>query len=195
MIDSLVTTMESAEFASRSTLLREEHGIAGHPYILATFHRPSNVDEFFHLNRIARLLEDAAKRLPVIFPVHPRSQQAIERHGMSMAGQVKLISPLRYRDFIALLSCARLAITDSGGLQEETSVLGIPCLTVRPNTERPETISLGTNTLVKPEDVGAEVDRILDSKPPAPSLIPKWDGHAAARVAASLRAWLTNRSG
>lgn len=194
MIDALKGILVQDDFQRLSRDFRAEHGLAKDGYAVATFHRPSNVDAADHLQRIVRLLELAAERIPVVFPIHPRSQRALERHGLHVDGRVKLVPPLRYSKFMALLSHARLALTDSGGLQEETSVLGIPCLTFRENTERPETITLGTNRLVRPEEAGSAIDKILNSGKADPSVIPLWDGHAAPRIAAVIQAWLQQRS-
>lgn len=194
MIDSLRRTLADPLLDDRVCVLKEQYRLTDSDYILATFHRPSNVDAPNHIQHVTTVLQAAAKRLPVIFPVHPRSRHALERHGIQVPSSVHLLPPLRYRDFIALLSSARLAITDSGGLQEETSVLGIPCLTFRPNTERPETVSLGTNTLVGPEEAVGAIDRALAGTSRAPATIPGWDGHAAPRIARVLRSWLDGRS-
>lgn len=190
MIDALKRTLGRSDFKKASREVLAEHGLTSGKYAVATFHRPSNVDSAEHLRRIAGLLEVTAAKLPVVFPVHPRSRAALQRHGLQVDDRVKLVPPLRYLKFIALLSGARVALTDSGGLQEETSVLGIPCLTFRNNTERPETISLGTNRLVQPEDASAMIDMVLSSPMPAPAEIPLWDGDAATRIARSLQTWL-----
>ncbi|WP_187775714.1 non-hydrolyzing UDP-N-acetylglucosamine 2-epimerase [Luteimonas suaedae] len=194
MIDALKKMLAQKDLLLPTKRLWSEHGLEEGGYAVATFHRPSNVDIAGHLQQIVRLLEVAAERLPVVFPVHPRSERALERHGLLIGGRVNLVPPLRYSEFISLLSYARVALTDSGGLQEETSILGIPCLTFRPNTERPETVTLGTNRLARPENAGLEIDRVLASPMPEPSVIPRWDGNAAPRVAAAIEAWLEQRA-
>ncbi|MFZ5734942.1 MAG: UDP-N-acetylglucosamine 2-epimerase [Pseudomonadota bacterium] len=125
----------------------------------------------------------------IVFPVHPRTRANIEKNGLTERLQhsaIRLIEPLGYIDFMNLVSGSALTITDSGGVQEETSYLGIPCLTLRPNTERPITISLGTNRLVTPETVLSAATAAIASAPNSPPRIPLWDGQTAPRVAASL---------
>lgn len=195
MIDALKGILAQDDFLSLSQELKTQHGLKKGSYAVATFHRPSNVDAANHLQRIVRVLELAAEKLPVVFPVHPRSRKALEGHGLYVSGRVQLVPPLRYSSFMALLSHARIALTDSGGLQEETTVLGIPCLTFRDNTERPETITLGTNRLVRPEDAASAIDQVLNSNMDGgPCVIPLWDGHAAPRIAAALQTWLQQRN-
>jgi UDP-N-acetylglucosamine 2-epimerase (non-hydrolysing) len=131
--------------------------------------------------------------MPVIFPVHPRTRQRLDDAGDSGWGKVTLAEPMDYAEFIGLEAEARLVITDSGGVQEETTVLGIPCLTYRTTTERPITIELGTNELVgvDPEALGAAAERALGTDPPAdPPRIPLWDGQAGPRGAAAIEAFL-----
>jgi UDP-N-acetylglucosamine 2-epimerase (non-hydrolysing) len=156
-------------------------------YAVATIHRPSNVDQAEALLPVVQALVEVQRNLPVLFPVHPRTAAALERFGfrkqLTESG-VRLLDPLGYTEFMALVRGARLVITDSGGVQEETSYLGIPCFTLRDNTERPITISQGTNRLVKP----AELVRLVLSAPPVrPSSIDRWDGRTAGRVVDSLR--------
>lgn len=153
-------------------------------YALVTLHRPSNVDDLPWLRELLLALSDLNETLPVVFPVHPRTRQRIHDLGLQ-ALTLRLLDPQPYLAFLALQRDATVVITDSGGMQEETSFLGVPCLTMRENTERPITVTLGTNTLVG-RDVGrmrVEVDRILASTPKPPSSIPLWDGHAAQRIA------------
>jgi UDP-N-acetylglucosamine 2-epimerase (non-hydrolysing) len=149
MIDSLTAHLSRAlQSPILSTL-----GVAPSDYAVATLHRPSNVDDEDNLGIIQGALERIAGRLPVIFPVHARTRDNLQRVSISQSGdhsRVRLIEPLGYLDFLCLLAQARLVLTDSGGVQEETTVLGVPCLTLRPNTERPVTIWEGTNRLVNP---------------------------------------------
>ena len=183
MIDSLLFYLERAE---RSRIV-EELGVAPGRYVLVTLHRPSNVDESGVFAGIMGALADVARRLPVVFPVHPRTRKMIEsaRGAFEIPESLKLIEPLGYLDFVKAMRHARIVITDSGGIQEETTVLGIPCITVRENTERPITIEMGTNVLVgaDPAKIRAEAARILDGDVRAHRVPPLWDGKTAGRIA------------
>jgi UDP-N-acetylglucosamine 2-epimerase (non-hydrolysing) len=154
--------------------------LADHQYALATLHRPSNVDEPATLSRLVEVLGLIADRLPVVWPVHPRTRHALQ--GIAVPKSVVLCEPFGYLDFIALESRARLVLTDSGGVQEETTALGIPCLTLRDSTERPITLTEGTNRLV-----GTKITSIIDAvdeflaQPPYPRRPELWDGHAGVR--------------
>jgi len=155
-----------------------------------TLHRPSNVDDYRQLAHIVEALCQVAQGLPLVFPVHPRTKQRLARYNLGLkleeAG-VRLIEPLSYRPFMSLVSHAAAIITDSGGLQEETTYLGIPCLTLRENTERPITVTEGTNRLVRAETLAMELQRAL-STPRASRPKPEyWDGHSAARCLDDLR--------
>jgi UDP-N-acetylglucosamine 2-epimerase (non-hydrolysing) len=161
------------------------------PFVLVTLHRPSNVDDPSVLLEIASALSALAKNITVIFPVHPRTRERVANLEQSMPlGQTQLIEALGYLDFLALERQAALVVTDSGGIQEETTFLGVSCLTVRPNTERPVTISQGTNRLVEPiaEKILAAAHLALEKTKTTlrqkPSL---WDGHAAKRIVDVLR--------
>jgi len=184
MIDSLLKQLERAA----SSRVREELGVAGRDYAVLTLHRPSNVDDAETLGRIITALERVAARLPVVFPAHPRTVKMLDATGLRerAARALRLTEPLGYLDFLRLYSGARLVLTDSGGIQEETTALGIPCLTLRENTERPVTIELGTNRLVgtDPARIVEEAARALDSDPQTtpPRVPPLWDGRAADRI-------------
>jgi UDP-N-acetylglucosamine 2-epimerase (non-hydrolysing) len=184
MIDSLYAQMERA---GRSRI-REELGFGrGTDYAVATLHRPSNVDARAPLERVLDALERIGARLPVVLPAHPRTRGRLEEFGLlervaALAPRVRLVEPLGYLDFLRLYSGAKLVLTDSGGIQEETTALDIPCLTLRENTERPITVTHGTNRLV-----GTDTERItaaafdaLDH--PRESRPPLWDGQAADRI-------------
>ena len=183
MIDSLYAQLERA---TRSTI-REDLGIKGTDYAVLTLHRPSNVDDAVTLKGILSALERIAARIPVIFPVHPRTRRNLEEFNLlerieRCAPRLRLIEPLGYLDFLRLYSGARLVLTDSGGIQEETTALDLPCLTLRENTERPITITHGTNRLV-----GTDTERIIAAAfdaldHPRASLPPLWDGQAADRI-------------
>ncbi len=155
---------------------------------LVTLHRPALVDDPERLGEMLDALGRFADRLPFVFPVHPRTRATIESNGLAVAG-LHLIEPLDYLDFLAMQERAAVVVTDSGGVQEETSLLGTWCITVRENTERPVTVMLGTNTLVG-FDLGrlsVAVAEALDRGDATPATIPFWDGHAAERIVAILR--------
>jgi UDP-N-acetylglucosamine 2-epimerase (non-hydrolysing) len=183
MIDSLYAQLERA---SRSTV-REDLGVKGTDYAVVTLHRPSNVDDPVTLARILSALERVGERLPVVFPIHPRTRARLEEFGLSKrvgdaAPRLRLTEPLGYLDFLRLMSGARLVLTDSGGLQEETTALNIPCLTLRENTERPVTVTMGTNRVV-----GTDEERIVRAAAESldvrrDSVPPLWDGQAADRI-------------
>ena len=165
-------------------------GLAQGGYGVVTLHRPSNVDDPRQLGRLVIALETAQARLPLVFPVHPRTAAKLAQAGLTerleRAG-VRLLEPQSYIRFMSLVSGAGIAITDSGGIQEETTYLGIPCLTLRDNTERPITISEGTNRLVDADRLIGALDAAL-AQPPASRTRPAlWDGAAAARCLADLR--------
>ncbi|RKZ08889.1 UDP-N-acetylglucosamine 2-epimerase (non-hydrolyzing) [bacterium] len=183
MIDSLLYYMEKAESSDiMERLSLEEKG-----YILVTMHRPSNVDSINTFNGIYRVLEELSKELPVVFPVHPRTKKIIEASRLSRGAESRmmLIDPAGYLDFVKMMKHARLVLTDSGGIQEETTVLGIPCLTVRNNTERPITIEMGTNRLVgtDPERILSEARDVLSKDVLDYKVPPLWDGYTASRIA------------
>jgi UDP-N-acetylglucosamine 2-epimerase (non-hydrolysing) len=192
MIDSMVSHLERA----KKSTVRADLGIEDQDYAVLTLHRPSNVDDRAAFVRILDALEEIGARAPIIFPAHPRTRKTISAHGL--AGRIEkakglhLIEPLGYLDFLRLMTGARLVLTDSGGIQEETTVLGIPCATLRENTERPITVSMGTNTIV-----GTDTARIIDaalialssprtSRHQTPEF---WDGKAADRILDALVEW------
>jgi UDP-N-acetylglucosamine 2-epimerase (non-hydrolysing) len=152
-------------------------------YAVATLHRPSNVDDAASLDGLVRMLRRLSARLPVVFPIHPRTRERMESNGIDYTGLV-LTPPLGYLEFLRLTSEARIVLTDSGGIQEETTILGVPCLTLRENTERPITIEQGTNRLVgvDPSVILSAAFETLDAPPrawPTPEL---WDGKASTRI-------------
>ena len=186
MIDSLERHLEHA----RSSDVLERLGVDGGPYGLVTLHRPSNVDDADTLAGVLGALADVARELPLVFPAHPRTVKMIDRFGLD-AGGVKLIEPLGYLEFLRLMADARLVLTDSGGIQEETTVLGVPCLTLRENTERPITIEMGTNRLVgsDPERIRGEALASVRGPRPVAARPPLWDGKAGERIADVVTAW------
>ena len=163
-------------------------------YAVATMHRPANVDEPAQAGRIAAMLRDVADRVPLVVPLHPRGRATLEAAGLRSDGRLRIVEPLGYLDFLSLVRGAALVVTDSGGIQEETTILRVPCLTVRPNTERPITITHGTNRLVEPDAVAPAVDAIRDGRTAfAAEPPPLWDGHAGERIAEVLQGWLATR--
>ncbi|MFQ5797236.1 MAG: non-hydrolyzing UDP-N-acetylglucosamine 2-epimerase [Bacteroidota bacterium] len=188
MIDSL---MKFKDVASRSSI-RETLGVDSKPYGYITLHRPSNVDSEKSLKGILKAFEEIQRRLTLVWPVHPRTKKMIETFGLnSLAARmtnVVLCEPLGYLDSLHLMMHARLVLTDSGGIQEETTVLKVPCLTLRENTERPITITEGTNTLVgnDPAKIVAEAKKILSGINKTSQIPQHWDGTAAKRIVDTL---------
>jgi UDP-N-acetylglucosamine 2-epimerase (non-hydrolysing) len=185
MIDSLVQFQNAA----RRRSILDELGVNGEDYALMTMHRPSNVDEEEPLREVVEVIEHLSRRLDVIFPAHPRTQKQLEEFGLrdrvEDASGVRLLEPLGYLDFLRLMDDAAIVLTDSGGIQEETTFLQVPCLTIRENTERPITITEGTNELV-PLDVDVIASRVeerLSEESTTNSRPKKWDGRAAGRIA------------
>jgi UDP-N-acetylglucosamine 2-epimerase (non-hydrolysing) len=165
-------------------------------YAVATMHRPANVDEPRKAAAVVEMLQGVAALVPLVVPLHPRGRPVLEAAGLVSDARLRVIEPLGYLDFLSLVRGAALVVTDSGGIQEETTILGVPCLTVRPNTERPITISHGTNRLVEPEAVVAAARAILRDGLAAPEgRPPLWDGAAGERIAAVVEAWLAERAG
>ncbi len=190
MIDTLLSHLERARLIGAPA----KHGLEAKGYALVTLHRPSNVDRPEVLATLMDAIAKIAERLPVLFPVHPRTRGAVDRWKSDRGGSpggLRLTPPLGYLEFVHLMSEARLMITDSGGIQEETTVLGVPCITVRENTERPVTISEGTNVLVgrDPARILAESSAILDGRDKAARVPEGWDGRAADRIAAEISSW------
>ncbi len=190
MIDTLLACRQRA---ARSHVL-DRLGLAGGPYAVLTLHRPANVDDPAVLGQILDALEEIQRTMPLVFPAHPRTRGNLERIGLldrlqRMAG-LRLTEPLGYLDFLRLMSEAAVVLTDSGGIQEETTVLGVPCLTLRENTERPITIEQGTNQLVglDPARILAAFRQLRERRgvPRVPEL---WDGRAAERIADIVVRW------
>ncbi len=180
MVDSLFRALPAAK--QRPVL--DEFGLTEGGFGLVTLHRPALVDDPMRLADMLATLCDVAERIPLAFPVHPRTRNMLEQLGVSLDGvDITLLDPQQYLDFLRLEASAAVVITDSGGVQEETTALGVPCLTVRENTERPITITLGTNVLV-----GFDHDRIVAAVDDAlgqartPAAVPLWDGRAAERI-------------
>jgi UDP-N-acetylglucosamine 2-epimerase (non-hydrolysing) len=182
MIDSLRFYASAAE---RSPIL-DQLGLEKRRYGLVTMHRPSNVDDAAVLVPLMRALAEIGRDCPLVFPVHPRTRSALERVGVEFpAAAMRLIDPVGYLDFLQLMTYSSIVLTDSGGIQEETTALGIPCLTIRENTERPITITVGTNRLVgtQPERIVSEARDVLRHGVAGARVPDLWDGQAAARIA------------
>jgi UDP-N-acetylglucosamine 2-epimerase (non-hydrolysing) len=176
MIDSLVQLLPAATKIPRNGLPER--------YALVTLHRPSNVDDSESLRSILAALLEVSERMPVVFPAHPRTRQRIADFGINV-DKLYLVEPAPYIEFLALQRGATVVITDSGGIQEETTFLGVPCLTLRSNTERPVTVTMGTNILVGQDrkKLSSELIRIYEGKGKTGTIPPLWDGHTGDRIA------------
>lgn len=190
MIDSLEMMRKSIE----SFAVYKDLGLDSANYGLVTLHRPSNVDNGSILENICEKLLRISEKLPLLFPVHPRTLKSLQEHGfikaLDKAKGIHITEPLSYIPFMNLVFNCRLVITDSGGLQEETTYLGIPCLTMRPNTERPVTVFQGTNQLCTVESLEGKVEKILMKKSRKFRGIEFWDGKTASRVVTSIKGFL-----
>lgn len=184
MIDTLLTNREKA----RTSAILNDLKLTPRKYAVLTLHRPGNVDDVDTLTRILDALETISAKLPIVFPIHPRTRNSIERFNLTervqnTAGLI-LLGPLGYLDFLQLVAESAMVLTDSGGIQEETTVLSVPCITLRENTERPVTVEQGTNVLV-----GSDADKVIAAAEDVlsgrvrPASVPEfWDGHAAGRI-------------
>jgi len=179
MIDTLVKLLPNAVKPNRFKDLKQ--------YVLVTLHRPSNVDDFESLKSILQNLEITSDSIPIIFPVHPRTKKIITANNLDIINNINfhLIEPLGYLEFLGLMKNATAVITDSGGIQEETTYLDIPCITVRENTERPITLSLGTNQLIGKDyfKIPDLINSAINIKKRSHTIIPLWDGKASERIA------------
>jgi UDP-N-acetylglucosamine 2-epimerase (non-hydrolysing) len=184
MIDSLRHFLPLAQQSTIGDELSLKNGDKWRRFAVLTLHRPSNVDSLDKLTHLLGAIDSIAKEVPVIFPVHPRTKQKLAEAGIRHDPNLFLIPPAGYLDFLCLLSKAALVLTDSGGIQEETTALGVPCLTLRENTERPVTISEGTNLLVgtDPAKIVAAAKESLASGGKSGRIPRLWDGHAAERI-------------
>lgn len=185
MIDSLLRNLDAAR---RSSVL-DRVGVKAGQFVYATLHRPANVDTPSALKAIVASLEAAASTLPVVFPVHPRTRRALEQHGLSAESTLfRLVDPVGYHDSLKLTEDARVVVTDSGGLQEEATYFRTPCLTLRPNTERPITITLGSNRLSTAERLSQDLEAVLAGPRRIGQIPPLWDGRTAERIVEALLA-------
>jgi UDP-N-acetylglucosamine 2-epimerase (non-hydrolysing) len=196
MIDTLRHNLERA-LPAAETLGRP---VARGEFGVVTLHRPSNVDDADTLHSLLGVLSEVAGRIPLALPLHPRTRARIEAAGLEHLVKKPewiLLPPQGYLQMLGLMRDAKLVLTDSGGIQEETTALGVPCITLRENTERPVTLSEGTNTLVgrDPEKIRAAVDEIFLTGGKSGRIPEYWDGHAADRIAAVIGAWLTADAG
>jgi UDP-N-acetylglucosamine 2-epimerase (non-hydrolysing) len=184
MVDTLVRELPAA----RALRMPASRGLEAGRFALVTLHRPSNVDGVERLTQLTAFLERVASQIPTVFPAHPRTRASLERFGLmhrvGACARLELLDPLGYRENLGLMADASLVVTDSGGIQEETTFLGVPCLTLRPSTERPVTVTEGTNTVVG-QDLGrAEelVSDVLSGRYKKGGTVRGWDGRAAERV-------------
>ena len=186
MIDSLVYYLDSIDQLN----IMAKYQLKKHNYILATFHRPSNVDSGSDIQSLVELLNLLSERRKLIFPVHPRTMQKLQGNGLvdKMNPNIIITNPIGYIDFLSLMKNAELVITDSGGIQEETTYLGVQCLTVRENTERPLTVNIGTNQLVGTDipNIKSAADEVLDGKVKKGGIPKLWDGKTAERIVSIL---------
>lgn len=187
MIDSLYSALPKLDPAP----VVERLGLPDR-YAVATLHRPANVDTPEAARELVDAVLEVSRRIPIVVPIHPRGKARLAEAGLVDGDSIRVVDPLGYVDFLSLVRGAALVVTDSGGVQEETTVLGVPCLTVRPNTERPITITHGTNRLVTPALLPAAAEKALadGAATPAGELPVLWDGQAGPRIARVISAWL-----
>lgn len=185
MIDTLLSNMSLFD----THRVRLAHGLPER-YVVATLHRPTNVDDDRDVAALTSALHEVAAQLDVIIPVHPRGRAALEAAGLRAHPRIHVCEPLGYLEFVALVRGAAAVVTDSGGVQEETTILRVPCLTLRPNTERPITITHGSNQLVTRDELASAVLKACADGPYTGELPPLWDGAAGPRIAAIVAGWL-----
>lgn len=188
--NTMIDTLRQNESRFKQPHFWHEYGLDKNRFVVMTLHRPSNVDEENHFKLLLQAVLNETKDYPIVFPVHPRTKKVLIKLLQNGVGSDKLfmIDPLGYLEFNYLVKYSAFVITDSGGITEETTVLGVPCITLRNNTERPETVEIGTNELVgtKPEDVSHAIRRFFNNGWKKGSIPEKWDGHAASRIVSIL---------
>jgi UDP-N-acetylglucosamine 2-epimerase len=197
MIDTLIANLDKFDAGAA----RAAYGLGDRRYVVATLHRPANVDSPERAAELVRALHEVATELDVIIPLHPRGRANLTAAGLLSPGtisdarspRIHVIEPLGYIEFMSLVRGAAAIVTDSGGVQEETTLLRVPCLTLRPNTERPITITSGSNRLVTRDELAAAVLKACDDGPYAGELPPLWDGQAGPRIARIVTSWLAQR--
>src|SRR5580698_9280278 len=186
MIDTLLANLPAFDAAAA----RSSHGLGDRRYVVATLHRPANVDSPDRARELVSALHEVAAELDVIIPLHPRGRATLEAAGLLDAPRVRVIDPLGYLEFMSLVRGASAVVTDSGGVQEETTLLRVPCLTLRPNTERPITVTSGSNRLITRDELAAAVLKACHDGIYPGELPPLWDGQAGPRIARIITAWL-----
>jgi UDP-N-acetylglucosamine 2-epimerase (non-hydrolysing) len=189
MIDTLVANLDKFDAGAA----RAAYGLGDRRYVVATLHRPANVDSPERAAELVKALHEVAAELDLIIPLHPRGRATLTAAGLLDAERVHVVDPLGYVEFMSLVRGAAAIVTDSGGVQEETTLLRVPCLTLRPNTERPITITSGSNRLVTRDELAAAVLKACDDGPYTGELPPLWDGHAGPRIARIVTSWLAAR--
>jgi UDP-N-acetylglucosamine 2-epimerase len=189
MIDTLVANLDKFDAGAA----RAAYGLGNRRYVVATLHRPANVDSPGQAAELVKALHEVAAELDLIIPLHPRGRATLTAAGLLDAKRIHVVDPLGYVEFMSLVRGAAAIVTDSGGVQEETTLLRVPCLTLRPNTERPITITSGSNRLVTRDELAGAVLKACDDGPYAGELPPLWDGQAGPRVARIVTSWLAQR--
>jgi UDP-N-acetylglucosamine 2-epimerase (non-hydrolysing) len=180
MIDALVANLDQ----SRASKLPEKLGLKKKGFVYVTLHRPSNVDHQASLTTIMSELKRIAGEWPVVFPMHPRTRKMCGQFGISLEDEkgLRILDPIGYHDSLCLTESARFILTDSGGLQEESTYFKTPCLTLRPNTERPVTITQGSNKLTTVKTLSEDIDRVLKQEALSSKIPPLWDGRTSERI-------------
>ena len=191
MIDTLLANIALFD----SVLARKAHDLPDR-YVVTTLHRPSNVDNPDDAHVLVKAMHAVADQADVLLPLHPRGRRVLQAAGLSRHPRLRIVDPLGYVEFISLVHGAAVVVTDSGGIQEEATILGVPCLTLRPNTERPITITHGTNQLVTRDSLAHQVGEALArGRPSSWPVPPLWDGKAGQRIAEALTTWMHSRAG
>ncbi|MCB9263187.1 MAG: UDP-N-acetylglucosamine 2-epimerase (non-hydrolyzing) [Flavobacteriales bacterium] len=186
--NTMIDTLVAFEPQIQQSPVLQEYGLEEKGFVLMTMHRPANVDTKENLDKLMRIINHASKNYKIVFPIHPRTRKSLENHGLldevELNKQIILTAPLDYFAFQKLTASCKFVLTDSGGIQEETTFRQVPCLTLRPNTERPITIDVGTNTLVpfEPELVESYIDQISDGTYKKGEIPPLWDGKSTERI-------------